>query len=101
MIDDDDDDGNSRSAGTKNVLVQASTFEKAIAAIKLVMNRSEYESIYNTIKLLQELNIVDVFIPDESVSYYSDSELSGQIHLEHHKLYMGEINEISEKIKKL
>ena len=75
MIDDDDDDGNSRSAGAKNILVQATSFEKAIAAIKLVMNRSEYESIYNTIKLLQELNIVDVFIPDESVSYYSDSEI--------------------------
>jgi hypothetical protein len=72
---DDDDDGSNRSAGDKNVLVQATTFENAIKAIKLAMNRSEYESIYNTFKLLQELKIVDVFIPDENVSFYSNGEL--------------------------
>lgn len=76
MIDDDDDTGESKSAGMKNILVQATTFENAIAAIKMVLNRSEYESIYNTIKFLQELNVVEVFIPDEQVSYYSNEELA-------------------------
>jgi len=71
----DDDDSGEKSAGMKNVLVQATDFEKAIAAIKAVMNRDEYESIYSTLKLLQELNIVDVFIPDESVDYYSNEEV--------------------------
>ena len=75
---DDEDGGDSKSAGMKNILVQATDFEKAIAAIKTVMNRDEYESIYNVIKLLQELTVVEVFIPDESVSYYSDMDLKIQ-----------------------
>jgi hypothetical protein len=75
-IDDEDDDGTSRGAGNKNVLVQAVSFEQAIAALKTVMNRNEYDSLYNTFKLLQELCVVEVFIPDENVSYYSNEELS-------------------------
>ena len=71
----EEEDGDSHSAGTRNILVQAVTFEKAIDAIKLVLNRNEYDSIYNTIKLLQELNIVDVFIPEDKVSYYSASDI--------------------------
>ena len=73
---DDDEGGESKSAGMNiNILVQAVDFEKAITAIKTVMNRNEYDAIYNTMKMLQELPIVDVFIPDESVSYYSNDEL--------------------------
>ncbi|MDR0658832.1 MAG: DUF4494 family protein [Mediterranea sp.] len=72
MFDEDSDTGN---AGTRNILVQATSLEKAIEAIKLVNGRSEYESIYNTFKLMQELTVVDVFIPDENVSFYSDNEI--------------------------
>jgi hypothetical protein len=73
---DDDESGESKSAGmNNNILVQAVDFEKAITAIKTVMNRNEYTAIYNTMKMLQELNVVDVFIPDESVSYYSNDDL--------------------------
>ena len=75
MLDDEYDDGESGSAGARSILVQAVSFEKAIEAIKVVMNRSEFDTIYNTFKKLEELTIVDVFIPDESVSYYSDEEL--------------------------
>jgi len=71
----DDEDGGEKSAGMKNLLVQAVSFEKAISAIKAVMSSDEYSSIYNTIKLLQELSCVEVFIPDESVSYYSNNEI--------------------------
>ncbi|MDR0431182.1 MAG: DUF4494 family protein [Tannerellaceae bacterium] len=72
MFDEDSDTGNT---GTRNILVQATSLEKAIEAIKLVNGRSEYESIYNTFKLMQELTVVDVFIPDENVSFYSDNEI--------------------------
>lgn len=72
---DGDDDGESHNAGSKNLLVQASSFENAIKAIKSVMNRSEYDAIYNTIKSLSELNLEEVFVPDEDVSYYSENEI--------------------------
>jgi hypothetical protein len=74
VIDNEDGDG-THSAGSKNVLVQAVSFERAIEALKTVMNENEYDSMYNTIKMIQELNIVEVFIPDESVSYYSNKEI--------------------------
>jgi hypothetical protein len=70
-----EEDGDNHSAGSRNILIEAVTFEKAIEAIKLVLNRNEYDSIYNTIKLMQELTIVDVFIPEDKVSYYSASDL--------------------------
>jgi hypothetical protein len=70
-----DEDSETGGAGTRNILVQSTSLEKAIEAIKLVNGRSEFESIYNTFKLMQELNIVDVFMPDEDVSFYSDDEL--------------------------
>ena len=70
-----DDDGEGTNAGSRNLLVLAFSFEKAIQAAKLVMNRNEYDEMYNTFKTMQELNIVDVFIPEDKVSYYSDSEL--------------------------
>jgi len=70
-----DDDGESRNAGMKNILVQAVSFESAITAVKSIMNRDEYDAIYNTIKLMQELSVIEVFIPDESVSYYSNDEI--------------------------
>lgn len=76
MIDDGFDEGESSSAGAKNILVQATSFEKAIAAIKAVMHRNEYDSIYNTFKKLEELNIVDVFMPEDKLVYYSDADLS-------------------------
>jgi hypothetical protein len=72
MIDDNTEDG---SAGAKTILVQATDFENAIEAVKSVMNRDEFDSVYTTFKTLQELNIVEVFIPDEDVSYYSRLEL--------------------------
>ena len=71
----DDGEGENRSAGMVNILVQAVDFEKAIIAIKTVMNRDEYTARYNTMKMLQELSVVDVFMPDESVSYYSNDDL--------------------------
>jgi hypothetical protein len=73
MVDSDSEDGN---AGIKTILVQAKDFENAIAAVKSVLGRNEFECIYNTFKLLQEINIVEVFIPDEQVSYYSTGELT-------------------------
>jgi hypothetical protein len=72
---DSDDDGESHNAGSKNLLVQASSFENAIKAIKAVMNRSEFDAIYNTFKSLQELKLEEVFVPDENVSYYSESDI--------------------------
>ena len=74
-FDDEDDEGESNSAGARNILVQATSFEKAIEAVKTMMGRNEYESIYNTFKKLEELNIVDVFMPDENLAYYSDNEI--------------------------
>jgi hypothetical protein len=75
MIDSDDSDGAQHSAGTRNILVQATSFENAIAAVKLVNNRNEYDSIFNTFRLLQELNIEEVFIPEEKVNFYSNNDL--------------------------
>ena len=74
-----DDDGESNNAGCRNLLVLAFSFEKAIQAIKAVMSRNEYDEYYNTFKTMQELNIVDVFLPEESVSYYSDNELKNSL----------------------
>jgi hypothetical protein len=71
----DDDDKETGSNPTKNILVQATDFETALNAIKTVMGRNEYDEIYNAFKSMQELNIEEVFIPDEGVSYYSNSEL--------------------------
>ena len=98
---DDEDGGESRSAGMKNILVQAISFEKAIAAIKAVMNRNEYTARYNTFKLLQELTVVDVFIPEEKVSYYSDSELNTQIMLDGVVADYKEIKKVETLIDKL
>ena len=67
--------GDTGSNPTKNILVQATDFERALNAIKTVMGRNEYDEIYNAFKVMQELNIEEVFIPDEAVSYYSNSEL--------------------------
>jgi DNA-directed RNA polymerase subunit beta len=72
MIDNDTESGSNPS---RNILVQATDFETALNAIKTVMGRNEYYNIYNTFKSMQELNIEEVFIPDESVSYYSNEEL--------------------------
>jgi hypothetical protein len=70
-------DGGSEGAGAGsiNLLVSAFSLENAIGAARAVMNRNEYETIYNTFKTVQELNIVDVFAPEEKVSYYSNEEL--------------------------
>jgi hypothetical protein len=72
---DDDSDTETGSSPAKNVLVQATDFETALNAIKTVMGRDEYDEIYNAFKSMQELNIEEVFIPDEKVSYYSNHEL--------------------------
>jgi DNA-directed RNA polymerase subunit beta len=96
-----DDDGDGKNAGMKNILVQAVSFEKAIVAIKTVMTRDEYDAMYNTMKLLQELSVVDVFIPDESVSYYSDNDISSVIQLEGVRECYRQTEKISEAIKKL
>ena len=72
IIEDDEEAGGN---STKNILIQATDFEAALKAIKTVMGRDEYDKIYNAFKSMQELNIEEVFIPDESVSYYSNSEL--------------------------
>lgn len=40
------------------------------------MTQNEFDSIYNTFKKLEELNIVDVFMPDENLVYYSDEDLT-------------------------
>jgi len=72
MIDDDSENGNSPQ---RNILVQATDFESALKAVKAVMGRYEYDTIYNAFKSMQELNIEEVFIPENSVSYYSNEEL--------------------------
>ncbi|KAA6303169.1 MAG: hypothetical protein EZS26_000772 [Candidatus Ordinivivax streblomastigis] len=69
------DEEETTSGGSVNLLVLAFSFEKALQAVKAVMGRDEYDTIYRTFKNVQELNIVDVFIPDEKVSYYSDNDL--------------------------
>jgi hypothetical protein len=71
-----DGDYEGSAAGNRNLLVLAFSFEKAIQAARQVMSRDEYDGIYNTFKAVQELNIVDVFIPDEAASYYSNECLS-------------------------
>lgn len=76
MFDDGEDEGEGNGAGSRNVLVQATSFDKAMAAIKAVMTQNEFDSIYNTFKKLEELNIVDVFMPDEDLVYYSDEDLT-------------------------
>jgi hypothetical protein len=75
IADDDDDDIETGSNPVKTILVQATDFETALSAIKAVMGRDKYDRIYNAFKSMQELNIEEVFIPDESVSYYSNEEL--------------------------
>jgi hypothetical protein len=72
---DDDETGEATSGSSRNILVLAFSFEKAIQAVKAVMGRDEYDAIFRTFKNVQELNIVDVFLPDEKVSYYSNEEL--------------------------
>lgn len=76
LFDDGDDDSETTGTGSRNILVQATSFDKAIAAIKAVMAQNEFDSIYNTFKKLEELNIVDVFLPDENLVYYSDEDLT-------------------------
>lgn len=76
LFDDGEDEGEGSSAGSRNVLVQATSFDKAMAAIKAVMTQNEFDSIYNTFKKIEELNIVDVFMPDENLVYYSDEDLT-------------------------
>ena len=76
LYDDGEDEGEGSSAGSRNILVQATSFDKAMAAIKAVMTQNEFDSIYNTFKKLEELNIVDVFMPDEDLVYYSDDDLT-------------------------
>lgn len=76
LYDDGEDEGEGSSAGSRNILVQATSFDKAMAAIKAVMTQNEFDSIYNTFKKLEELNIVDVFMPDENLVYYSDEDLT-------------------------
>jgi hypothetical protein len=76
MIDDDSEE--THNAGTKNILVQAVSFENAICAIRSVLGRDEYSAIYNTPKLLAELKIEEVFIPDENASYYSNEAMGEQ-----------------------
>jgi hypothetical protein len=75
--DEDDDDIETGNNPVKNILVQSTDLETALAAIKVVMGRDEYDRIYNSFKSIQELNIEEVFIPDEkNVGYYSSEELS-------------------------
>lgn len=69
------DDETETNGGSINLLVLAMSFESAISAAKSVLTRNEFDNIYNTFKEVQELNIIDVFIPDESASYYSNSEI--------------------------
>lgn len=71
----EDSDAENGSSPAKTILVQATDFETALKAIKTVMGRNEYDEIYNAFKSMQELNIEEVFIPDESVCYYSNSEV--------------------------
>jgi hypothetical protein len=70
-----DDEGDSSNSSQRNILCQATGFEKAIEAVKQTLGRDEYERIYNTFKLVQEQRVEEVFIPDENVSYYSNDEL--------------------------
>ncbi|MDR1459710.1 MAG: DUF4494 family protein [Bacteroidales bacterium] len=71
----DDDDSETGSNTVRNILIQATDFETALKAIKTVMKRNEYDAVYNAFKSMQELNIEEVFMPDEKVSYYSNEEL--------------------------
>ncbi|MDR1556218.1 MAG: DUF4494 family protein [Tannerellaceae bacterium] len=75
IIGDYEETGTTRGAGSKNILIQAKDFEKAIEAVKAVLNRNEFDARYNTFKAMQELTVSEVFIPDESVSYYSENEI--------------------------
>lgn len=48
-----------------------------MASIKAIMAQNEFDNIYNTFKKLEELNnIVDVFMLDEDLVYYSDEDLT-------------------------
>ncbi|MDR1122112.1 MAG: DUF4494 domain-containing protein [Dysgonamonadaceae bacterium] len=71
----EDSDTEIGSSPVKNILVQATDFETALKATKTVMGRDEYDEIYNAFKSMQELNIEEVFIPDDKVSYYSNEEV--------------------------
>ena len=70
-----DDDGESKNAGMKNILISAIDFSFAYKAARVVMNRDEYDNMYNTFKSLQELNVANVFIPETSVAWYSNLDL--------------------------
>ncbi|MCL1936840.1 MAG: DUF4494 family protein [Candidatus Azobacteroides sp.] len=70
-----DEDGDNGNSSQKITLCQAANFEKALKAVKFVLGKDEYESVYNTFKLVQEQKIEEVFIPDEKVNYYSEIEL--------------------------
>jgi DNA-directed RNA polymerase subunit beta len=74
MIEDEENE-TIRRAGSKNILIQATEFENAIAAVKWIMIQNEYDAYYKSFKLMQELTISEVFIPDENVTYYSDNEI--------------------------
>jgi hypothetical protein len=63
------------SSPLKSILVQSTDLERALKAINSVMGRNEYDAVYKVFKLIQELNIVEVFVPDENVSYYSNEEV--------------------------
>jgi hypothetical protein len=71
----DDEDGEETNGGTRDLLVLAFSFENAIQAVKSVLGKDEFDSVYRTFKQVQELNIVEVFIPEDKVSYYSNEEL--------------------------
>jgi hypothetical protein len=70
--------GEETEGGSRNVLVLAFSLERAIRAVKAVFERDEFDSIYRKFKAVQELNIVDVFLPDEKAIYYSDGEIGGE-----------------------
>jgi hypothetical protein len=70
--------GEETEGGSRNVLVLALSLERAIRAVKAVFERDEFDSIYRKFKTVQELNIVDVFLPDEKAIYYSDKEIGGE-----------------------
>lgn len=73
---DGDSGGEESCAGdAKNILVQAAHFEAALKAIKAVMGRNEYDAIFSSFKSMQELNVEEVFRPEDRVSYYSNKEL--------------------------
>jgi hypothetical protein len=74
MIESEDDTKPTKNS-TRAVLVQATDFESALRAIKTVMGRNEYTATYNAFKSMQELNIEEVFIPDNVVQYYSNEEI--------------------------